>query len=339
MPQRRVFGARRFRASIGIVAMVLIGLAVARGTQSAQPSAAQAAPTAATISIDADPAQPGIQENASQPLTATLVSVDVVVQNANQIGAFEFQFLFDSSSLAFDSYTLGSFLAGTNRVASCQIIPSEHTIRLGCNTTGPISAGASGDGVLATLRFKPLAAGPSCMQLGLVETATVNGDPLPTTSRDACMTITSEATTTPTTSSSTTVTPTSTATTTPTPTTPPDATSTATMTSQPSATSTDTAAETETPTAAPSSTSTQAATPVPPLPTATRTPEPQTACARADIDGDGRVTIGDVVAIAFGLVTDSRDVRYDIDADGEIGIADLLAGLRCLTHTHHHRRR
>lgn len=141
-----------------------------------------------TIAVDADVAVAGIQPSADYPAYASAVSVDIVVRDAAPSGAFEFDLLFDPAEMQFLGWTEGAFLGGTGRATSCYAIEHEMDLRVGCSSDGPPPpAGASGDGVLATLRFRPKGAGESCLTLLLVETASVDGEPIPTSREDGCV--------------------------------------------------------------------------------------------------------------------------------------------------------
>lgn len=157
-------------------------------------------------------------------------------------------------------------------------------------------------------------------------TSTSTSTPAPTDTPAA----TATATATPNPTNSPTQTPTSTSTATATATATATTTSTATPTS--TSTATATATSTSTPTASPTPTSTS--TPAPTatatstaVPTATSTPAP-VACA--DVTGDGRVTIRDLVAVAEHMGRRRYDPRYDLNHDGRITVADLFLVLRQL---------
>jgi hypothetical protein len=102
---------------------------------------------------------------------------------------------------------------------------------------------------------------------------------------------------------------------TPTPTDTPTSTPTATATNTP----TPTATSTPTPTSTPTSTSTP-----------TRTPS--TSCA--DLNGDGRVDLRDVLIELRALLRRSHDPRFDLNHDGRVDLRDLFVvieqlGRRC----------
>ena len=175
---------RHWRLPVGLICLLLIVVA----SLTIVPRTANAANT--LIALDVDPATPGIQTSASYPEGTDPIEVDVVVQDAVAIGAFEFELAFDLIWLDFTGWSLGPFLGSTGRVVTCHQILTENTIRIGCTTTGAGPPdGPSGSGVLVTLRFRPKFGGRTCLPMLLVETATVLGDPLPTSGQSACVTI------------------------------------------------------------------------------------------------------------------------------------------------------
>jgi hypothetical protein len=83
-------------------------------------------------------------------------------------------------------------------------------------------------------------------------------------------------------------------------------------------------APTSTPTSTATPTSTRTLTPTP-----TATPSPTTLGAPcADTNGDGVVTVSDVLAIARHLGRRRFDPHYDINRDGRVTVADLLIAVR-----------
>lgn len=246
------------------LALVLPMIAFAVGAEARTPDAARAAPVA-TISLDMDPATPGVQSSVSYNEGVDQIAVDVYVQDATAIGAFEFWVSFDVTMLEYLGWSTGPFLGSTGRPVTCQKIITENTVRIGCNTSGPPPPdGPSGEGVLGTLFFRPRFGGESCISMLLVETAEVFGHPIPTVGRGGCTTLVPN-TPTPTA----TWTPTNTPTPTPTPT----YTATPTRTATPTKTSTTVpATATPTPTAGRATSTPHAATSTPKPATATATP-------------------------------------------------------------------
>jgi len=204
-------GAPRHRRSPPLPLVAVAALAALLGAWCGGSRAygpAQAAGSAQIV-LDFDPATPGVQAQATVPYGTDPIQVDVVILNANNIGAFEFYLAYDSVSLAFDGWTLGPFLGSTGRPVSCFPIISENTVRIGCTTTGLEPDGPSGDGVLVHLFFHARFTGQTCMSMLLVETAEILGHPLPTTGAGGCVTI-PPPTPTPTPSPTATLTPTAT---------------------------------------------------------------------------------------------------------------------------------
>lgn len=199
------------------------------------------------IVLDMDPATPGIQDSVTVPQGTPEIAIDVVVQNGESVGAFEFWVAFNVISLEFLGWTEGPYLTSTGRVSTCVPLITENSLRIGCATIGPAPPdGPSGDGVLATLRFRPRFSGQTCLPMLLVEVADITGTPaLPIDEAGGCVVVVpSTATPTPTQ----TPTPTPTNTHTPTRT----QTATATVTRTPSAVATGSVTAVASQTAAPS---------------------------------------------------------------------------------------
>jgi hypothetical protein len=81
-------------------------------------------------------------------------TVNVVINNAVNLGAYQFTLDFDPTVIQYYGETDGPFLGSTGRTMSC-IPPSESggSVRIQCDTSGPEPAGPNGSGVLATFRF------------------------------------------------------------------------------------------------------------------------------------------------------------------------------------------
>lgn len=99
--------------------------------------------------------------------------VDVNVQNVSNLGAYELVLTFNPDVLEYVSAYDGGFLSSTGRNMTCfgyeapaATFNEWKAIHLGCGTNGLISggqgkAGPSGSATLATIQFKPKAAGAS----------------------------------------------------------------------------------------------------------------------------------------------------------------------------------
>jgi hypothetical protein len=72
--------------------------------------------------------------------------------------------------------------------------------------------------------------------------------------------------------------------------------------------------------------------PATPTPTATSTPTPTPTPSAlcADVDGNGKVNVKDVVQIARHILRRRFDARYDVNGDGRINVKDLLIAVRQL---------
>ncbi|HXK34844.1 MAG TPA: cohesin domain-containing protein, partial [Dehalococcoidia bacterium] len=244
-------GARPRRPSISsryLIPVILACAALAAALALLAVTRARA-DTRPLIAFDFDPDTPGIQTTGTATADGSTIEVDVVIQGATEeTGAFEFYMSYENIFLDFVDWQLGPWLGSTGRAVSCQELITENTLRIGCNTSGPEPPGATGDGVLGTLVFRPKFGGQTCLNMLLVETAEVFGHAILTDGQGGCLTITSSSPT-PAASATGTGTPTATATpgaatTTPVPTDTPSPTA--------SATGTATATETPVPTATPS---------------------------------------------------------------------------------------
>lgn len=103
---------------------------------------------------------------------------DVTVEGVSNLGAYEVLLQYESTVLAFPSAgdpflgaENGPFLGSGGRSVTCQPpivtdVPAttQKRLRFGCNTIGP-GVGASGSGVLATIRLKPVGIGASALVL------------------------------------------------------------------------------------------------------------------------------------------------------------------------------
>ncbi len=170
---------------------------------------------------------------------------------------------------------------------------------------------------------------------------------------------TNTPTSTPTNTATATHTPTSTSTSAPGNTATP--TNTATATNTPSSTATNTQTSTPTSTAvpntntptstatSPANTSTATSTPPPAATdtptatntaTATSTPPPSASrCEKADLNGDGHVTIVDVLIMAHQLGRHHRNVNYDVNGDGKVNARDLVFVVKCRNEEKRHKHR
>ncbi len=175
------------RALVAVTAIALAALVL-----SAPPHRPVAGAGAAVISVDANRVDPGPQATGFAAVTEAEIAVDIDIQNADAIGAWESEVLYDPSYLVFLRWSPGAFLGSTGRSTSCQQVIQATTIHVGCGTPGtPSPPGPSGDGLLATVYFRPKAVGQTCLLMTDAATSDVLGNSLLTTGADACLTIVS----------------------------------------------------------------------------------------------------------------------------------------------------
>jgi hypothetical protein len=236
-------------------------------------------------------------------------TVSVMIDNADDLGGFQFDLLYTPAIVTVDDVTLGDFLGSTGRntVGIPLIIDNEAGQVTFAAVSGGSAPGPNGTGELAVISLAAQGEGQSDLDLQdvtvldtdiiaqetTVEDGTVVVESAPTPTPTATATPTDTPTQTPTSTPTATptaaptatataaATPTPTTTSTPTSTSAPTPTSTATPTPATTSTPTSTSAPTPTSTATPTATATAAATPTPtttstptttPSPTATATP-------------------------------------------------------------------
>lgn len=178
--------ARASRRTAPRLWLILAGAAIAAHVLIITP--AHGAGGGALISLDVDPSAPGVQSIASVA-QGTDIPIDVVVLGAPPLGAFEFEFVYDSSVLDFKGWSLGAFLGSTGRKPACTELITQHSVRVGCVTWGPWPAGPSGDGVLAKIVFRHILSGKVCPVLIDAGTADVDGNTIATTRQQGCVTV------------------------------------------------------------------------------------------------------------------------------------------------------
>lgn len=108
----------------------------------------------------------------------TIFTVDVIIEGVTNLGAFEFQILYDPSFVEAIEVRVGQFLGSTNRAEVCH--PTEFGqdfVKQGCNTEDPTPPGPDGSGVLASVDFsvQGLAVGDTILALRSCEAADIWG--------------------------------------------------------------------------------------------------------------------------------------------------------------------
>jgi hypothetical protein len=234
-----------------------------------------------------------------------VVSVDVFIDNATNLGAYEFTLTFDPALLDYMSNAAGPFLGSTFRSTFCfGASEGPVSVTVACSSLANEPPGPNGTGLLHTVAFVGLLGGTSPVHLTDVLLASISAAPIvPVLTLDGSISVLGPTAT---------ASPTGLATSTPTPTRTP----TATMTASPTPTATRT--PTGTPTSTPSPLATATFTP---SPSATVSVAPAGTCA--DMDGDGRVLIGDVLYSVLAYFT--ANPLADLDGSGKVTIGDILS--------------
>ncbi len=162
-----------------ILALCLIALLVNAGAYAA-PMASAGLPEAAAL------ASPLIRFNPSSTTVApgaTFV-LDVLVDNATDLGAFEFTLSFNPAVVSLQSATLGSLLSSTGRTAVAlplvQHAPGPYEFG-GYTYAATRILGPNGTGTAARLTFQALAAGSSNLTFTAVQLTGTEWEPDPLT--------------------------------------------------------------------------------------------------------------------------------------------------------------
>src|SRR5438874_4302296 len=155
--------------------LTLFGIALCMLVVAATGARSTRATGGATTGVDADAATSGRQADGVVLVSSPEIAIDVDIENAMALGAFEVQALYDPAYLVFLRWSTGPFLGSTGRAGSCQQNIAQTTIDVGCGTVGPESP-PSGDGVLIRLYFRPKVQGTTCLLLLKVEASDVLGN-------------------------------------------------------------------------------------------------------------------------------------------------------------------
>lgn len=122
-------------------------------------------------------------------------TVDVVVEDVVNLGAFEFDLHYDSSILGFVNVERGPFLGSSGRRVECldpRLEPG--SLRFVCVTLGALPPGADGSGVLATVTLAPAGPGTSPLRFYSAILARPDGQPIAAALQDASITVASPGT-------------------------------------------------------------------------------------------------------------------------------------------------
>ncbi|MEX1254373.1 MAG: cohesin domain-containing protein, partial [Dehalococcoidia bacterium] len=191
LARRRLLRHSLILAAFLLAATAALLLLTPAGRRSAHAQQPTPTPTPAAL-VRIDP----VSQNVAQ---GEDVVVDVVADEVNDLGAYEFILGFDPGALTFSSFTNGLFLGSTGRSVIClpaltsididgDTIIDPGFIRVGCVTTGG-ATGASGSGILATISFTTSCDGFSALDLPLVGIATTLGGGIPTRTQGGDVTI------------------------------------------------------------------------------------------------------------------------------------------------------
>jgi Cohesin domain len=131
-------------------------------------------------------------------------TVNVLIDNVSNLGAYEFNLVFNPRVLRFVAAEDAGFLGSTQRQVRCPtatlVVPTgggpADTLHFGCNTFNRDPAGPNGSGQLATVTFAPVAGGHSELTLvastGQTGTSDIMGEDLHPTSESGSVTVTGE---------------------------------------------------------------------------------------------------------------------------------------------------
>jgi hypothetical protein len=118
-------------------------------------------------------------------------SLDVKAENVTNLGAFQFDVVYDPAAVQFQSFTEGAFLKSSGRSTLCSSVDiAPNTKRYGC-ASGGAQAGPNGSGVLASVTFAPLAVGTSAVSLtnGSLNDATADANPITASWQNGSVTV------------------------------------------------------------------------------------------------------------------------------------------------------
>jgi hypothetical protein len=116
------------------------------------------------------------------------IDVLVNVKDVKNIGGFQFILTVDSGVLQPVSVAKGEFLGSSGREVYCpEPTIDSSSVLLKCVTLRPEPAGADGSGLLATVKFKPLAAGNTSLALSHVRLLEPDGTEIESKSEDSSL--------------------------------------------------------------------------------------------------------------------------------------------------------
>jgi hypothetical protein len=121
------------------------------------------------------------------------VSVQVMVDDVANLGAFQFELTYDESILQYVKAANADFLGSSGRPVEClDPRPTPGLVRYTCVTLGPTPPGPDGSGALAIIDLKPIGAGTTPLRLQLVTLAQPNAEQIPASSEDSSIAVATE---------------------------------------------------------------------------------------------------------------------------------------------------
>ncbi|MBN2001549.1 T9SS type A sorting domain-containing protein [candidate division KSB1 bacterium] len=106
-------------------------------------------------------------------------SINIKIENSNNLGAFQFDIVFNTGIVRADNAHIGAFLGGTGRTVIPVGPDIDNTSATGVITFGAATFGAgdgpSGSGILATVEFTTQAEGNTALELHNVQVGDIDG--------------------------------------------------------------------------------------------------------------------------------------------------------------------
>jgi len=141
-----------------------------------------------------------VQPSSQTVTVGSQTSVDIVLDNAINLGAVQFRLDFAEGVTSVSSVQVGPFLGSTGRTVAC--VPPEvgsGFVEFACSTIGASPAGATGSGVIATINYFTFVPGLSIQHLSGALVTSVPGEiQLPLVTQDGVVSVVPQPTATPT---------------------------------------------------------------------------------------------------------------------------------------------
>lgn len=125
--------------------------------------------------------------------TAKTFTVDIAGENLSDVGAFQVVLTFDSAVIKATSIVKTDFLGSSGREVACpDPTITTQSVSLLCVTPGGTAKGVSGNGVLATVTFEPVAEGTSSLTLTAANLSNPQGGEITLSTADGQVRITGD---------------------------------------------------------------------------------------------------------------------------------------------------